>query len=42
MRMLTYTGLLARHDDQALTEAFSAWVNALLLPVARRETTPTR
>jgi len=24
--MLTYTGLLARHDDQALTEAFSAWV----------------
>lgn len=32
--------LLTRHDDQALTEAFSAWVNALLLPGARLETTP--
>jgi hypothetical protein len=32
--------LLARHDDQALNEAFSAWVQALLLLQARPETAP--
>ncbi len=30
--------LLARYDDRALTEAFSAWVDALLLPRTRTET----
>lgn len=32
--------LLARHDDRALTEAFSAWIDALLVPGNQRETTP--
>ncbi len=30
--------LLARYDDRALTAAFSAWVDALLLPRTRTET----
>ena len=30
--------LLAGHDDDALTEAFRAWIEALLLPGARTET----
>ena len=31
--------LLVRHDDQALTEAFSTWVQVLLLPRERVDTT---
>lgn len=32
--------LLAQHDDQALTEAFSAWVEVLLRPGTPSSTTP--